>query len=70
MGFLKSDKGDMRESGDRPVSVRRNSWRRKYGWLTGVLFGVIFLGIGAAQGQFGVICRKAVMICLECIGIG
>ena len=30
----------------------------------------VFLGIGAAQGQFGVICRKAVMICLECIGIG
>ena len=36
----------------------------------GVLTGVAFLGIGAAQGQFSVIWNKAVMICLECIGIG
>lgn len=42
----------------------------EYGWLPGLLLGIIFLGIGAAQGQFGVIWRKAVMICLECIGIG
>lgn len=39
-------------------------------WLWGVLAGIIFLGIGAAKGQFSVIFRKAVMICLECIGIG
>ncbi len=70
MGFLKSDKGAMRDSGDRRIPARRNSGRSKYGWLPGVMLGVIFLGIGAAQGQFGVICRKAVMICLECIGIG
>lgn len=41
-----------------------------YGWIAGVLTGILFLGIGAAQGQFAVIWRKAVMICLECIGIG
>ncbi len=70
MGFLKSDKGDMRDRGDRRIPARRNSGCSKYGWLPGVMLGVIFLGIGAAQGQFGVICRKAVMICLECIGIG
>lgn len=39
-------------------------------WILGVLAGAVFLGIGAAQGQLGVIWRKAVMICLECIGIG
>ena len=44
--------------------------REKYGWLFGVGLGVIFLGIGAMQGQFAVIWRKAVMICMECIGIG
>ncbi|MBD5549823.1 MAG: hypothetical protein HDQ96_01410 [Lachnospiraceae bacterium] len=44
--------------------------REKYGWLFGVVLGVIFLGIGAMQGQFAVIWRKAVMICMECIGIG
>ena len=64
MGFWKSD-----ERGGR-MTVRRNGKSRQYGWLSGVLLGVIFLGSGAAQGQFGVICRKAVMICLECIGIG
>lgn len=40
------------------------------GWIWGVLAGVLFLGIGAAFGQFAAIWRKAVMICLECIGIG
>ena len=43
---------------------------REYGWAAGVLTGILFLGIGVAQGQFAVIWRKAVMICLECIGIG
>ncbi len=36
----------------------------------GILTGGIFLGLGAFQGQLDVIWRKAVMICLECIGIG
>lgn len=40
------------------------------GWLLGVLAGLVFLGIGIREGQFLVIWRKAVMICLECIGIG
>ncbi|MDE6883685.1 MAG: hypothetical protein K2P48_11275 [Lachnospiraceae bacterium] len=64
MGFLKSDRED------RQIPDQRNSGCRRYGWLSGMLLGIVFLGIGAAQGQFGVIWRKAVMICLECIGIG
>ncbi len=43
---------------------------RRYAWVSGVLTGVLLLGIGAVQGQFAVIWKKAVMICLECIGIG
>lgn len=43
---------------------------KSIGWIGGVLAGVLLIGIGAAQGQFAVIFRKAVMICLECIGIG
>lgn len=39
-------------------------------WLWGFLIGILFLGIGAAGGQFTVMWRKAVMICMECIGIG
>lgn len=43
---------------------------RRRGWMCGVLIGVLFTVIGAAQGQFAVVCKKAVMICMECIGIG
>lgn len=43
---------------------------RQYAWILGVLAGILFLVIGAWQGQLGVIWKKAVMICLECIGIG
>ena len=55
MDFLKSD------AEDRSISIRRRVGG--FGWLPGVLLGIIFL-------WFGVIWRKAVMICLECIGIG
>ena len=49
-----------------------NFWRKRKPspWLLGVLTGTALLGIGAALGQPEVIWRKAVMICLECIGIG
>lgn len=43
---------------------------KRYAWAAGALTGVVLLGIGAVQGQFDVIWKKAVMICLECIGIG
>lgn len=39
-------------------------------WILGTALGIIFLGVGAVQGQLEVIWKKAVMICLECIGIG
>ncbi len=39
-------------------------------WMYGVLAGIFCLGIGLAQGDFTVFWQKAVMICLECIGIG
>lgn len=45
-------------------------WAKKTGWLWGMLTGLVLLGIGALEGQFSVIYKKAVMICLECIGIG
>lgn len=43
---------------------------RRYAWAAGALAGIFLLGIGAAQGQLAVIWKKAVMICLECIGVG
>ncbi|MCM1127383.1 MAG: hypothetical protein NC429_13045 [Lachnospiraceae bacterium] len=47
-------------------------WKRteKYAWIAGVTAGVLLIMAGALAGQFAVIWRKAVMICLECIGIG
>ena len=39
-------------------------------WSIGVLIGAICLVLGAFHDQFAEIYRKAVMICLECIGIG
>ena len=43
---------------------------RRHTWILGALAGVLFLGIGVFRGQLAVIWNKAVMICLECIGIG
>lgn len=47
-------------------------WQRfeRYGWLAGLLAGAALLALGTWQGQLGVIWQKAVLICLECIGIG
>jgi len=39
-------------------------------WSVGLLIGILFLTLGAINGQLMDIYRKAVMICLECIGIG
>lgn len=43
-------------------------WKSK--WIWGMFAGILFLAIGAAGGHFAVIWKKAVMICMECIGIG
>ena len=39
-------------------------------WLVGSCIGILFLFLGWTNDQFTDIFRKAVMICLECIGIG
>lgn len=46
------------------------SMKRIPKWSIGVLIGVVCLIIGFFEDQFVEIYRKAVMICLECIGIG
>lgn len=47
-------------------------WKRckSHGWMAGAGLGVLFLLAGAFLGQFQTIWQKAVLICLECIGIG
>ena len=39
-------------------------------WAVGVALGACLLVLGAYNEQFADIYRKAIMICLECIGIG
>lgn len=39
-------------------------------WMIGLGIGVFFLLVGFREGQLEEMYRKAVMICLECIGIG
>lgn len=39
-------------------------------WAVGIAIGTVFLAIGGLENQFTDMYRKAVMICLECIGIG
>lgn len=52
-------------------SVGRGREKRGgHGWLFGLLAGAVFFGIGAARGELAAIWQKAVMICMECIGIG
>jgi len=38
--------------------------------IIGLCIGVLFLVIGTVNGQLEEVYRKAIMICLECIGIG
>ncbi|MBQ4536939.1 MAG: hypothetical protein II994_04910 [Lachnospiraceae bacterium] len=49
-------------------------WNRasieKMMWIPGILLGVIFLLVGIWQEQLQDMYQKAVVICLECIGIG
>lgn len=47
-------------------------WRRnrQHFWIIGVAAGILCLYLGAVNGQFSIIWKKAVMICMECIGIG
>lgn len=48
-----------------------NSMLRKIPlWAVGFGAGVLFLVIGTAGGELERMYRKAVMVCLECIGIG
>ena len=44
-------------------------WKNKL-WIPILVLGVLFLALGIADGQLKDVYRKAVMICLECIGIG
>lgn len=35
-----------------------------------IITGIVFMSIGIDRGEMAVVLRKAINICLECIGIG
>jgi len=43
---------------------------KKVKWLWGVSIGLLLMVVGFMSQQYQDIYRKAIMICLECIGIG
>lgn len=48
-----------------------NFWKNANSkWMIGLGIGIVCLVIGAYDNQLEEMYRKAVMICLECIGIG
>ena len=59
------EKGSRMEQGSNKQGKKRIPF-----WITGFGLGVVLLVVGAFNGQLADIYRKAVMICLECIGIG
>lgn len=46
------------------------NWLRRHGGVLLLILGIVFVGIGLARGEHTLVLRKAIRICLECIGIG
>ena len=44
--------------------------QRKLCAVGGIFLGAVFMIIGVLRGEHETVFRKAIMICLECIGIG
>ncbi len=42
----------------------------KGAWVALTLMGAALVGFGVVRGEVAIVLRKAVRICLECIGIG
>ena len=44
--------------------------KKRYIAIGMMVVGVVFIGVGIIRGENAAIWRKAVNICLECIGLG
>ena len=50
----------------RAAAFVRSNWPA----LTLALIGAALIAVGVARGEYAVVLRKAVRICMECIGLG
>ena len=50
----------------RAVAFVRANWPA----LVLALAGIAFIAVGVARGEYAVVLRKAIRICMECIGLG
>lgn len=48
----------------------KNIWTGNKTAITVLILGALLTGFGVARGEMAVVLRKAVNLCLECIGIG
>ena len=39
-------------------------------WMVLSVAGLVLMGFGIARGEVATVLKKAILICLECIGIG
>ena len=47
-----------------------NTLQKNWPALTLTFLGIVFLIYGGLRGEYLSVLRKAVMVCLECVGIG
>ncbi len=45
-------------------------WNRNAVAVMVLCLGVVFLAIGTMRGEAAMVLQKAVVICMECVGIG
>lgn len=45
-------------------------WNKNAAAIMVLCLGVAFLAIGAMRGEVAMVLQKAVVICMECVGIG
>ena len=70
MDFWKKACSLKRNGLEQKVESAKQYKSEKHRWKVGLIIGLLFLVIGFGQEQFTDLYHKAVMICLECIGIG
>ena len=64
----------MKKSGQTTVSrhnaAAKAEKRRRFLFAAAFLLGAAFLVYGISRGEVAIVLKKAIYICLECIGIG